>query len=82
MKEWQLQDAKSRLSEVVRLAKTEGPQSITVHGKVAVVLISATEYSQLRKPKTTFIHFMQSAPLVGVELDLARDPSTTRDIDL
>ncbi len=33
---WSLQDAKAKLSEVVRLAQTEGPQTITLHGEPAV----------------------------------------------
>jgi prevent-host-death family protein len=33
---WSLQDAKARLSEVIRLAQTEGPQLVTVHGKATV----------------------------------------------
>jgi antitoxin (DNA-binding transcriptional repressor) of toxin-antitoxin stability system len=35
---WSLQDAKARLSEVIRLAQTEGPQLVTVHGKPAVTI--------------------------------------------
>ena len=31
MQVWQMQDAKARLSEVVKCAETLGPQNITVH---------------------------------------------------
>jgi len=34
MSTWQLQEAKARLSEVIKKAKKEGPQSITVHGSL------------------------------------------------
>ena len=30
---WSLQEAKAKFSEVVRRARTEGPQTVTVHGK-------------------------------------------------
>ncbi len=40
MHAWQLQDAKARLSEVVKAASLHGPQEITLHGKPAVVVIS------------------------------------------
>jgi len=30
---WLLQDAKARFSELVRRAKTDGPQLVTVHGR-------------------------------------------------
>lgn len=58
MAEWQLQDAKNRLSEVVRRAREEGPQTVTVHGKPAVVILSAAGYARLtsaRKPLTEFL---------------------------
>jgi antitoxin Phd len=38
---WRLQDAKARFSEVVRRARSEGPQQVTVHGREEVVIISA-----------------------------------------
>lgn len=38
---WSLQDAKAKFSEVVRRAQTEGPQTVTVHGKEAVVISKA-----------------------------------------
>jgi prevent-host-death family protein len=37
-----MQDAKARLSEVIRLAQTEGPQLVTVHGK-ATVMVEAVD---------------------------------------
>ena len=36
---WQLQEAKNRLSEVVRKAQHEGPQTITLHGRDAAVVV-------------------------------------------
>jgi prevent-host-death family protein len=38
---WSLQEAKAKFSEVVRLAQTEGPQLVTVHGKEAVTIVAA-----------------------------------------
>lgn len=38
---WALQDAKARFSELVRRAQTEGPQTVTVHGKPAVTITKA-----------------------------------------
>jgi prevent-host-death family protein len=37
---WQLQEAKNRLNEWVRKARDEGPQTITVHGADAAVVVS------------------------------------------
>jgi antitoxin (DNA-binding transcriptional repressor) of toxin-antitoxin stability system len=35
---WPLQEAKAKFSELVRLAQTEGPQTVTVHGEPAVTI--------------------------------------------
>ena len=44
---WQMQEAKARLSEVVKLAESEGPQEITLHGRPVAVVLSRTEYESL-----------------------------------
>jgi antitoxin Phd len=79
---WQLQDAKARLSELVKSAKTEGPQGISVRGQPEVIVISVDEYEALTKAKINFFDFMQSSPLRGIDLNIARDQSTDRDVDL
>ena len=45
---WSVQDAKNRFSEVVEAARRR-PQTVTKHGKPAVVILSADEYDRLRK---------------------------------
>ena len=47
MVRWKLEDAKARLSEVVRLAGTNGPQLVTIRGKEAAVILAPEEYRQL-----------------------------------
>jgi len=44
---WALRDAKNRLSELVRRAGREGPQTVTVRGKRAGVVISAADFDAL-----------------------------------
>ena len=83
MSKWQLQEAKNRLSEVVRKAADEGPQTITLRGEDAVVVVDAKEYARLtRKPKKTLVEFLRSSPLAAVSLDLTRSPDTGRPVDL
>jgi prevent-host-death family protein len=60
MQAWQLQDAKNRFSEVVKRAREEGPQSVTVHGQPAAVLVSALEFDALIKPRMSFADFLLS----------------------
>lgn len=45
---WSVQDAKNRFSEVVKAARRQ-PQTVTKHGKPAVVVVAAEEYERLRK---------------------------------
>ncbi|MCB1827226.1 MAG: type II toxin-antitoxin system Phd/YefM family antitoxin [Coxiellaceae bacterium] len=82
MKRWQLQEAKARFSEVVKNAVKEGPQKITVHGKTTAVVLSIKEYDTLTRSKQSFIDFLRSSPLKGVDLKLKRDKSKFRDINL
>lgn len=46
-KTWAFQDAKARLSEVVRAAEADA-QHITLRGEEKVVVISAREYRRLK----------------------------------
>ncbi len=82
MHTWQLQEAKARLSEVVKQATQQGPQEITLRGEVAVVVISKEAYDELIKPQTSFVQFLRQSPLAQVELNLKRDFSLTREMDL
>jgi prevent-host-death family protein len=79
---WQLQEAKNRFSEVVNKALSEGPQTVTRHGEEVVVVLSKAEYNRLRKSQTSLVDFFRQSPLVGIPLDLKRDQSLPRDIDL
>jgi antitoxin Phd len=79
---WQLQDAKNKLSQVVKEANESGPQVITVHGKEAAVVVSAEDYRKLTHTEGTLLEFFQKSPLWGVELDLTRSTDTGREIDL
>ena len=79
---WQLQEAKSRLSQVVEHALQEGPQTITVRGKPAVVIVSFDEFQNLTRPRTTLLEFIRQSPLYDTALDLERRTDASRDVDL
>ena len=82
MKNWQVQEAKSRFSALMRSAETDGPQTITVHGRRAAVVLSAGDYDRLKHPQPSMAEFLRASSLVGVDLDIERDKSLPRDIDL
>lgn len=80
MKSWQLQQAKAHFSEVIRRAGSEGPQSVTVRGKPAVIVVSNRDFQKLMTaPKPSFVEFMRHSPWRGIKLDLKRDKSLCRD---
>lgn len=79
---WKLEDAKARLSEVVRKAKQEGPQVVTVRGEEAVVVLSAEEFAGMlpaSKRSDSLVEFLESLPLADIALKRERD--TGRDIE-
>ena len=82
MRTWQLQEAKARLSEVIKQASKEGPQTITMRGEPTAVVISINEYERLRRPKVNFVEFMRKSPAFGVDLDLRREQTLTRESDI
>lgn len=79
---WTLSQAKNQLSEVVRRARTVGPQTISVRGRDEVVVIAREELEELSsadRPKS-FVDWLASLDLDGV--DLERDQTPARDIEL
>ena len=73
--EWQVQEAKSRLSAVITAAEHEGPQSITKHGRPIVVVLSGSDYERLAlKAKASLLDLLSCPALAEVEID-ARDAS-------
>ena len=47
---WSVQDAKNRFSEVVEAAR-RAPQTVTEHGKPVVVVVDVAEFERLRQPE-------------------------------
>jgi len=88
MTQWQLQAAKTHLSEVLQKAASSGPQEITVHGKPKAVVLSIEDYQKLTAPKgkkakpQSFVEFLRASPFYGLDLEIERDRSGPRDIDL
>jgi prevent-host-death family protein len=82
MKTWQLQEAKARLSEVIKQASKEGPQTITMRGEPTAVVISRDEYERIKHPRGSFVDFMRKSPLYGVDIDLKREQTETREADI
>ncbi len=64
---WSVQDAKNRFSEIVNAAR-RGPQTVTKHGKPAVVILDVAEYERLQQ-----IKHAQAPSLAEMLLDMPQD---------
>lgn len=78
---WALQDAKNRLSELVRQALGEGAQEITIRGEPAVTVIATRELLRLRGQPGNLVDFLRDSPLRGLELP-PRDRDSGRVFEL
>ena len=79
---WKLEDAKARFSEVVRRARSEGPQRVTCRGQDAVVVIATEDLADLLGPTRTgadLIRFLQATGLGDLEIE--REEDRGRDIE-
>ena len=79
---WQLQEAKSKFSELVDRAMSQGTQIVTRRGKNAVVVMSFEEYKRLTEKKESFSDFLLASPLTGSEIQVDRDKSIPRSIEI
>ena len=79
---WSVQDAKNRFSEVVNAARRE-PQMVTKHGRPAVVVVDAAEFERLRRldraQAPSFIELLLSMPQSDV--DFPRQNVRLRNVD-
>ncbi|MCF6299508.1 MAG: type II toxin-antitoxin system Phd/YefM family antitoxin [Proteobacteria bacterium] len=81
-KTWQLQEAKSKFSQLVDKAMQHGPQIVTKHGDEAVVILSIEDYKKMMSPELDLLEFFNDSPLRGLELDLDRLKDLPRDMEL
>ncbi|HLY56471.1 MAG TPA: type II toxin-antitoxin system Phd/YefM family antitoxin [Stellaceae bacterium] len=81
MATWQVQDAKTRFSEVIERARTEGPQTITRHGAERAVILSIEDYRALAAHKPDFKAHLLGGPKVD-DFAIERNGDTGRIIEL
>ena len=81
--DWALQDAKNRFSEVVQRARREGPQTVTIRGERAAIVLSAVDYDALVANRPSLVDDLLSGPDwddAFAETVGARAKSPSRDI--
>ncbi len=79
---WQIQEAKNRFSELLREARSSGPQVITHRGEEEAVVVSIEEYRRLTGEKDDLVSFLQRSPWAEIEIDVERSKDLVRETDL
>lgn len=81
MATWQVQDAKTRFSEMLEQALIEGPQTITRHGAKRAVVLSIKDYLALEALKPDFKAHLLGGPKID-DFEIVRDADIGRTVDL
>jgi antitoxin Phd len=81
MATWQVQEAKTRFSELIERARTEGPQTITRHGAARAVVLSIEDYHALAAHKPDFKAHLLGGPKFD-DFSVARDRDSGCNVDL
>ncbi|HWZ44760.1 MAG TPA: type II toxin-antitoxin system prevent-host-death family antitoxin [Candidatus Saccharimonadales bacterium] len=69
---WTVAEGQAKFSEVVNSAQAEGPQTITRHGRIAVVVVATDECERKTKRKGNLAEFFAASPLRGSEVKHSR----------
>ncbi|MBB3590340.1 prevent-host-death family protein [Rhizobium sp. BK529] len=70
MRQWQVQDAKARFSEMLDASLEEGPQLVSKRGEPKAVLISVDEWERLKQRARPTAKEVLLAPEPRFELDI------------
>ena len=81
---WKLEDAKARLSELVRKARDEGPQRVTVRGRDAVVVVASDQFDTLQAhaARRSLRDLLANSPLRDLEFGEPGTEAPIREIEL
>ena len=60
---WTVAEAKAKFSEVIERARSDGPQTITRNGRMAVVVVAAEEWERKTKRAGNLAEFFAASPL-------------------
>jgi prevent-host-death family protein len=81
--EWQLQQAKNGLSQLIKLAWSDGPRFVTLHGKPTAVVLSVEDYARLTKRQEGLLSDTLLDPdIAGEDINFGRKRDTGRDLSL
>ncbi|HEX2581677.1 MAG TPA: type II toxin-antitoxin system Phd/YefM family antitoxin [Dongiaceae bacterium] len=79
---WTVAQAKAKFSEVVEQAEHKGPQTVTRHGRTAVVIVAAEEWERKTRRSGNLAEFLAGSPLRGSSLKAVRRKDKPRKVAL
>ena len=79
---WQLQEAKSKFSELIDRTLSHGVQIVTRRGKKTAVVLPFDEYERLTKQSEGLTQFLLASPFARSEIVIERDPSLPRNLEI
>ena len=79
---WTVAEAKAKFSAMIERAMSEGPQTITRHGRTAAIVVGAEEWQRKTTRIGNLAEFFAQSPLRGSGLKLRRSKQRPRKIDL
>jgi prevent-host-death family protein len=79
---WTVAAAKAKFSQVIDRAQSDGPQTITRHGRTVVVIVAATEWDRKTKRVGNLAEFFATSPLRGSRLQVRRFKDRPRRVEL
>jgi prevent-host-death family protein len=80
--QWTVAEAKAKFSEVLERARSRGPQTITRHGQLTAIVVSAEEWERKTRRVGNLAEFFAASPLRDSNLQLERVQDSPREIDL
>ena len=79
---WTVAEAKAKFSEVIDLAPSRGPQTITWNDRRAAVLVAADKWERKTKRAGSLAEFLAASPLRGSKLKTQRRKDRPRPVKL
>ena len=79
---WTVAEAKSKFSEVIERATTDGPQTITKNGRRTAVVVAVEEWEKKTKRKGSLAEFFAASPLRDSGLKVKRLPGRLRKVEV
>lgn len=79
---WTVAEAKARFSKLIEEARSNGPQTISRHGRTAAVVVSAEEWEKKTKRRGNLAEFFANSPLRESGIEIERRKDGPRKVDL